>query len=86
MTCRKLYAPAKAQLMAELPKERLTPNEPPFLHVETDLFGLFLTKTSRSRTKRYGVIFTCLAVRAIRIEIAYSFDTSSFILSLGGVQ
>ena len=82
VTCRKLYAPAEVQLMAELPKERLTPNEPSFSHVGTDLFGPFLTKTNRSRTKRYGVIFTCLAVRAIHLEIAYSLDTSSFIQAL----
>ena len=68
--------------MAELPKERLTPNEPPFSHVGTDLFGPFLAKANRSSTKRYGVIFNCLAVRAIHIEIAYSLDTSSFIQAL----
>ena len=51
VTCRKLYAPTEVQLMAELPKERLTPNEPPFLHVGTDLFGPFSTKTNRSKTK-----------------------------------
>ena len=82
MTCRKLYAPAKVQLMAELPKERFTLNEPPFSHEGTDLFGPLLTKTNRSRTKQYGVIFICLAVRAIHIKIAYSLDTSSFIQAL----
>ena len=68
--------------MAELPKERLTPNEPSFSHVGTDLFGPFLTKTNRSRTKQCEVIFICLALRAIHIEIAYSLDTSSFIQAL----
>ena len=76
---RKRNAPAQEQLMSELPKQRMTSNKSPISSASTDLCGLVLTQTNRSKTKQYGVIFTCIAVRAIDIKIAYSLDTSFFI-------
>ena len=68
--------------MADLPVERVTPDRPPFTFVGVDCFGPYEVKRGRSLVKRYGVLFTCLAVRAIHIEVAHSLDTSSFISSL----
>ena len=68
--------------MADLPKERITPDKPPFTAVGVDYFGPLEVKQGRSRVKRYGCIFTCLALRAVHIEIAHSLDTDSMINAL----
>ncbi|KAK7944331.1 hypothetical protein WMY93_000059 [Mugilogobius chulae] len=80
--CRRVNSQPVHQQMAELPQERVVPDEPPFTRVGVDYFGPFEVKSRRSTVKRYGVIFTCLAIRAIHIEVAPSLDTDSFINAL----
>ena len=79
VTCRKQRARAMEQKMADLPSDRLRPHEPPFTRVGMDYFGPLEVKKSRSVLKRYGVISTCLASRAVHIEKADSLDTDSCI-------
>ncbi|XP_068687804.1 uncharacterized protein [Montipora foliosa] len=67
--------------MADFPEERVRPDRPPFTSVDLDFFGPFQVRCGRSLFKRYGVIFTCLAIRAVHIEVAFSFDTDSFLLA-----
>ena len=81
-SCRKREAPPCEQIMADLPEDRLIPDKPPFTAVGVDLFGPFQVRRSRSLVKRYGVIFTCLTMRAVHIEVAHSLDTDSFLLAL----
>ena len=71
-----------SQFMGDLPKDRVTPNEAPFTRVGVDYFGPFLVKRARSELKRYGCIFTCLATRAIHIEVSHTLETDSFINAL----
>ena len=67
------------QKMASLPEERITHSKQPFTTVGVDRFGPFTVRRGRRTTvKRYGVLFTCLAICAVHIEVVNSLDTESF--------
>ena len=70
--------------MAELPKVRLTPYEPPFTFSGVDYFGPFHVKKGRRKVpeKRWGAIFVCTNSRAVHLEVAKSLETDDFILVL----
>ena len=80
--CKKRNASLGKQLMADLPSDRLQIEQPSFSHVGIDYFGPFNVRQARSTVKRYGCVFTCLTVRAIHIEVAYSMSTDSFLCVL----
>ena len=79
MLCKKMRAQPEVQRMADLPEARVTPGLPPFSHVGVDCFGPFLVKRGRSREKRYGCLFVCMATRAIHLEVLHSLDTDAFL-------
>ena len=68
--------------MADLPLSRLAYRTRPFAHCGLDYFGPILVKIGRRKEKRYGVLFTCMTVRAIHIELAHSLNTDSAIMAL----
>ena len=82
VTCKALDCRPMSQLMADLPSDRITPNEPPFTFTGTDCFGPFLIKRGRSEVKRYGAIFTCLVSRAVHVEMLESMEACSFMNAL----
>ena len=79
VVCRRLYAKPNTQIMANLPLERLQSDIPVFTNSGVDVFGPILIRNYRSDIKRYGLLFTCMSVRAIHIEKLNSLDTDSFI-------
>lgn len=79
--CLKLRGVVKDQKMADLSPDRLEP-APPFTYCAVDYFGPWITKDGRKELKKYAVLFTCMASRAIHLECANSMDTASFINAL----
>lgn len=76
VTCRKLRDSVQKQRMALLPPDRLEPTTP-FTSCAVDYFGPFFRKEGRKELKRYEVLFTCMASRAVRIEVVASLETYS---------
>ena len=77
--CKRAPARAVTQEMADLPPDRVTPGNPPFTSVGVDYFGPIAVKRGRVQLKHYGCLFTCLATRAIHLEVACSLDTDAFL-------
>ena len=79
--CKRRRCIPQVPLMADLPCARLD-DARAFSTVGVDYFGPMLVKRFRKTEKRYGVLFTCLASRAVHLELAQSMDTDSFLLAL----
>ncbi|CAC5398583.1 unnamed protein product [Mytilus coruscus] len=82
--CRRRDNKCTGQQMGPLPLERLQPS-PAFSYCSVDLFGpLTIKDTVKGRTheKAYGVLFNCMSSRAVYMDLADGYDTSSFIMVL----
>ena len=64
--------------MANLPKDCIEP-APPFAFSAVDYFGPWYIKEGRCEVKRYGVLSTCLASRAVHLVVARSLSTDLFL-------
>ena len=80
VSCIRLRGKPMTQKMSNLPAQRTEPT-PPFTHVGMDVFGPFSCKDGRKENKRYGLIFTCLASRAVHLELLEDMTTDCFINS-----
>ncbi|KAL0165741.1 hypothetical protein M9458_037585, partial [Cirrhinus mrigala] len=79
--CRKTKARMCKQVMGELPLERTNPAAP-FEFTTLDLFGPYVVKdTVRRRTKMkiWGVMFSCMASRAVHADIVEDLSTEGFL-------
>ena len=70
------------QLMADLPKERLIPFEPPFTYTIVEFFGPFHVKRGQRTDKVYGCLFTCFTSRAVHMEDVSLLETDAFMQAL----
>ena len=84
VTCRRLRSSTSEQKMADLPEDRTDPPPPPppFTYCGVDCFGPFYNREGRKEHKRYGLLFTCMASRAVHIEILEDMTTDAFIKAL----
>ncbi|XP_055623242.1 uncharacterized protein LOC129766680 [Toxorhynchites rutilus septentrionalis] len=69
-------------IMADLPLARLSAYSRPFTHTGVDYFGPMDITVGRRTEKRWGMLATCLTVRAIQFEIVYTLSTDSCIMAL----
>jgi hypothetical protein len=86
VTCKKLRGSFEKQKMSDLPSDRLQQNAP-FSYVGVDCFGPWQvvsrkTRSSQASAKRWAVLFTCLSVRAVHIEVVDEMSSSAFINAL----
>ncbi|XP_070203432.1 uncharacterized protein [Littorina saxatilis] len=84
--CRRLRGKPAHQHMASLPADRVTPSGP-FSHVGVDVFGPWSIVARKTRgglasAKRWAVVFVCMAIRAIHIEVIEDMSSSSFVNAL----
>lgn len=80
--CRLQIARPNPPQMAGLPAARLKSFTRPFTYVGVDCFGPITIVHGRKSEKRWGMLFTCLTVRAIHIEVAYTLSADSCLMCL----
>lgn len=78
--CKNRAAQPQPPEMSELPFDRMAAFSRPFTYVGVDYFGPLEVKLGRRIEKRWGVLYTCLTVRAIHIEIAHTLSSDSCIM------
>ena len=85
-TCRLRKAQPRSALMAPLPTTRVTMLRGAFYATGMDYFGPILSKRGRSTVKLWGVIFRCLATKAIHLELTDSLDTQAALMAISRFQ
>lgn len=68
--------------MGDLPEARLAHNQRPFTFVGLDYFGPLQLSVGRRREKIYIALYTCLAIRAVHLEMVHSLSADSAVMSL----
>ena len=77
--CRKMKRPVSSQKMADLHEYRVSGGKPAFTFTGVDCFGPLFVKVGRRREKRHGVIFTCLTMRAVHLELVHDLSSDAMV-------
>ncbi|KAK7571949.1 hypothetical protein V9T40_014421 [Parthenolecanium corni] len=83
-TCRRYEAkPYQTPEMAPLPEFRVSRTETPFTNIGVDVFGPFRVRVGDNRdspvVKKWVIIFTCLVVRAVHLEVLDEMKATDFL-------
>lgn len=85
VTCARFNSQPPQQIMADLPKERLTATRA-FENVGIDFGGPFFIKNSRTRrascTKAYIAVFICMVTKCVHLELVTGLSCEAFLLTL----
>lgn len=68
--------------MGLLPRARMGFGDRPFTNTGVDLFGPVDVVIGRRREKRWGVLFVCLTVRAVHLEVVHSLSARSLCMAI----
>lgn len=80
--CRQWRGQPSTPRMADLPPARLRLLQPAFYSTGVDCFGPYLIKIGRRHEKRWGIIFKCMTMRAVYLDLLSQMDTDSFLMAL----
>ncbi|XP_055526914.1 uncharacterized protein LOC129719544 [Wyeomyia smithii] len=71
-----------APMIAPLPVQRVTPHLRPFSSIGIDYLGPIEVAVNRRKEKRWVCVFTCLAIRAVHLEVVHSLSTQSCLMAI----
>ena len=74
--------PFRTPPFAPLPDYSTSSDNPPFTFVGLDYLGPLLVKNTENLSKNWICLFTCLNVRAVRLELIEDMSTENFLLCL----
>ncbi|XP_062537627.1 uncharacterized protein LOC134205940 [Armigeres subalbatus] len=82
MWCRVNRCKPLTPMMAPLPVQRVSPQLRPFSSVGVDYLGPIEVTVGRRREKRWVALFTCLAVRAVHLEVVHNLNTQACLMAV----
>ena len=81
-TCRRYQGPAfRMPRSPDMPPERVT-RSPPFTYTAVDYFGPLYCTDRSGEGKVWVALYTCLAIRAVHLEVATDLSAEQFLLTL----